>query len=148
MNNLFQIYSCIKKEQKPIIQFLDLKKIHSFFNNFKRYISFKIICICLSLFFLLSKKITFFLVYNFFLFLLFILVFLIFKNVSYLLSVSKLYYEESSWFDLKIWQKPIFLIKNDKIFSHFQKQKQIRTSYINTAYFLCSFIFFVSLKSI
>ncbi len=33
MNNLFQIYSCIKKEQKPIIQFLDLKKINSFFNK-------------------------------------------------------------------------------------------------------------------
>lgn len=30
---------------------------------------------------------------------------------------SFLLYEESSWFDLQIWQKPFFLIKNDQLLS-------------------------------
>jgi len=39
MNNLLQIYSSIKNEQKPIIQFIELKKIDSISNYFKRYAS-------------------------------------------------------------------------------------------------------------
>tara|TARA_B110000503_G_C6796818_1_gene269452 strand:+ start:170 stop:373 length:204 start_codon:yes stop_codon:yes gene_type:complete len=33
------------------------------------------------------------------------------------LTQSRVFYEEASWFDGKIWEKPFFLIKNDKLLS-------------------------------
>ena len=30
-------------------------------------------------------------------------------------DVSRLVYEESSWYDTQIWEKPFLLIKNDKL---------------------------------
>jgi len=30
---------------------------------------------------------------------------------------SRLIYEEASWYDGQIWEKPFFLIKNDKLIS-------------------------------
>ncbi len=146
MNNLFQIYSCIKTEQKAITQFLELKKTNIFFNNFKRYLSFTIICFCIALSFLLKKKILFFYICCLLISLIFLLILLIFQNISHFFSFSKIYYEESSWFDLKIWQKPIFLIKNDKFFYHFQKETQRKFLYINLIIFSLFFLLFASLK--
>ena len=37
------------------------------------------------------------------------------KNLNKRFQSSKLFYEESSWFDGQIWEKPFFIIKNDKL---------------------------------
>jgi|TARA_B110000977_G_scaffold157254_1_gene200226 hypothetical protein len=38
-------------------------------------------------------------------------------EVNKRLTQSRVFYEEASWFDGKIWEKPFFLIKNDKLLS-------------------------------
>jgi hypothetical protein len=57
---------------------------------------------------------------------------------------SRLFYEEASWFDGEIWEKPFFLIKNDKIISS-QKIKSIIKRLRYTIFFSsCSLVFLVS----
>lgn len=138
MNNIIQIYSSIKKEQKPINQFLELEKENFIFNNFKRYKNYQksllIILLLISLNFL-NIKTTLYL-FNFSLIIFFFVNFFIWNNLYTNFNLSEIYYEESSWFDSKIWQKPIFLIKNDKIFSNFKNKEKIRTFYKNLIVFI------------
>jgi hypothetical protein len=47
------------------------------------------------------------------------------------LTASRLFYEEASWFDGKIWEKPFFLIKNDKLLSAL-KIKPVLKRLLNT----------------
>ena len=70
---------------------------------------------------------------NFFFILLFLNIFqfLIWKNLSQIFKSSKLYYEESSWFDTKICQKSLIFIKKDRFFYHQKFQKQIQKFYKN-----------------
>ncbi len=131
MNNFIQIYSSIKREQKPIGQFIDFQKILFLFNNFKRYEAKKksllIILFCIFIYFFFKVKEFFFFNFSFIIIFLFsFLIWQISKNICSTFSFSKIYYEESSWFDIKIWQKPIFLIKNDKIFYRFKGKKLSR----------------------
>lgn len=146
MNNIIQIYSSIKKEQKPINQFLELEKENFSFNNFKRYKNYQkslLIILLLICIYFLDIKTTVYLV-NFSLIIFFFVNFFIWNNLYANFNLSEIYYEESSWFDSKIWQKPIFLIKNDKIFSNFKNKQKIRTFYKNLIVFLvCNFLIFL-----
>lgn len=38
-------------------------------------------------------------------------------SINQRLIKSRVFYEEASWFDGKFWEKPFFLIKNDKLLS-------------------------------
>ncbi len=145
MNNLIQIYSSIKKEQKPIMQFLELEKSSFILNNLKRYANKQIsLLIILSFFFSLTHlfgfSFLFFLTFSFVSFLLWQNI----KSISFIFRYSKIYYEESSWFDVKIWQKPIFLIKNDKLFFHLKSKEQIQFFYK----FIIQSIFFLLLEEV
>ncbi len=48
----------------------------------------------------------------------------IFQNILKDFYFSKIYYEESSWFDLKAWQKLSIFLRKDNFFSK-QKIKQL-----------------------
>jgi hypothetical protein len=39
------------------------------------------------------------------------------KQVESRLNTPRLYYEEASWYDGKIWEKPLSILKNDKLIS-------------------------------
>ncbi len=60
----------------------------------------------------------------------------IFKNLTF----SKLYYEESSWFDTKIWQKSNSLIRKENLFAH----NKIKKKFINKSKKTKGFLLFVN----
>jgi hypothetical protein len=41
--------------------------------------------------------------------------FLSWYQIKQRFDISRLFYEESSWYDSQIWEKPFLLIKNDKL---------------------------------
>jgi len=55
---------------------------------------------------------------------------------------SRLVYEEASWYDGQIWEKPFFLIKNDKLIST-QKIEPILEEIIKSFFLSLSFLFLV-----
>ena len=55
---------------------------------------------------------------------------------------SRLIYEEASWYDGQIWEKPFFLIKNDKLIST-QKIEPILEEIIKSFFLSLSFLFLV-----
>lgn len=85
---------------------------------------------------------TFFTV-NFFLFFVFFRWFELNKR----LKKSRLFYEEGSWYDGKIWNKPFPLIKNEKLVS-FQKVEPILQRLISTilSFLIILFSLFLILK--
>ena len=55
---------------------------------------------------------------------------------------SRLIYEEASWYDGQIWEKPFFLIKNDKLIST-QKIEPILEEIIKSFFLSLVFLFLV-----
>jgi hypothetical protein len=118
----------IPDEQKPINQYFSLKE-NILFNllgiNKTNY--FSKILINYILFFLLITPFTFFFKLNKEIFLFnslfsinIILIFFIINFVLWLQLLNqfrnaRLFYEEGSWYDGQFWEKPIELIKNDKL---------------------------------
>jgi hypothetical protein len=61
---------------------------------------------------------------------------------------SRLFYEEGSWYDGQIWEKPLELIKNDKLLS-IQKIEPLINRITKTIFLIFSFtIFIISLSRI
>lgn len=146
----------IPDDQKPISEYIELKE--NSINNWvlsskEKYTK------SLQLFFLLFFSILFFLFFPFFQFInfnqdqilqkLFLSLFDIFfyslLSLNFFLFViffrwfelnrrlkkSRLFYEEGSWYDGKTWNKPLSLIKNEKLFSS-QKIEPILQRLITT----------------
>ena len=127
----------VPEDQKPLNEYINLKE-NKFLNwaflpiakyrlkivsNF--FIYFPIVLIfCLNLtplsfinivkFFLISSTIFFLILY------------MRWSEVNKKLKNSRVFYEEASWFDGKIWEKPFFLIKNDKLLSSQKVQPVIK----------------------
>lgn len=57
---------------------------------------------------------------------------------------ARLFYEEASWFDGQIWEKPFFLIKNDKLIVN-NKIKPIIKRVKKTIFFIATNLLFLSL---
>jgi hypothetical protein len=53
--------------------------------------------------------------FNFFLFLFFFLLYSRWSQIENRLNNSRLFYEEGSWYDGQIWEKPFSLIKNERL---------------------------------
>ena len=124
----------IPEEQKPINEYIALKE-----NNLTNWITlpkqqylisvlrgfFTLFLICLTFTFetvesinqLLTtiQKTTFFTLLSLF----FVVLYVIsnWKQVDSRFNASRLIYEEGSWYTSEIWEKPISLIKNDKLIS-------------------------------
>jgi hypothetical protein len=100
------LFCPIPENQKPIHDLINENDlINEIQNGFLFFFSF----LC---FFCFSK--------NFFILTFFILTFLnlLFFRWSQLenrFNDSRLFYEEGSWYDGQIWEKPFFLIKNDRL---------------------------------
>jgi hypothetical protein len=118
----------VPEDQKPINQYINMKE-NSFLNwtmfSFQKYIFqiisgfsllFPLFLICFLNFtpfsvleigkiFVISSTIFFLLLY------------LRWSDINQRLIQARVFYEEASWFDGKIWEKPFFLIKNDKLLS-------------------------------
>jgi hypothetical protein len=131
----------IPDEQKPINEYLILKdkdftnllflnSTNSFvkiFSYFLLFFSFG----CLITFLIQLKTKT--LLFNLFfgLLSLFLAFFVNFLNWVQLLNRfrnSRLFYEEGSWYDSQIWEKPIELIKNDKLISNLKIKPILKRS--------------------
>ena len=128
MNSRVKIFLLcpVPEEQKPLNEYILLKKSNILswaFLPFQQYILkiistsflyFPIVLICLlnltplSIIdiievFLISSTIFFSVIYT------------RFSDVYKKLNQARVFYEEASWFDGKIWEKPFFLIKNDRL---------------------------------
>jgi len=133
----------IPDNQKPINEYIELKE--NFSSNWTTYSNkyyFNTLTFLFSFFFLTIaffqiftnnnniNKLTVFIFSNFListiletlilLSIILLLNFLIWSQIQYKFFKSFVFYEESSWFDSQIWQKPYFLIKNDQLIN---KQK-------------------------
>lgn len=162
----------IPDDQKPISEYIELKEnsinnwVLSSKENYTKSLQF---------FFLLFFSMLFFLFFPFFQFLnfnqdhiwqefFFSLFDIFFYSIALLnfflcviffrwfelnrrLKKSRLFYEEGSWYDGKSWNKPLSLIKNEKLFS-FQKVEPILQRLITTisSLFFINFFTFLILK--
>jgi len=118
----------VPEDQKPINQYINLKE-NSFFKwtqmSVKNYI-FQVFYgsfICFPLFLICFLNLTPFSVKeieDIFLIsstIFFIILYFRWWDINQQFIKSQVFYEEASWFDGKVWQKPFFLIKNDKLLS-------------------------------
>ena len=142
--------------QKPINEYITYKesfltsllnssKKESFF--FKLYFFFFIICFT----FIFSNNFKNFSISLFLENLIFTnLIFLIFYSINYIkwknlqnrFQKSRIIYEEGSWYDSQIWEKPFLLIKNDKLIEN-QKIKPILQQILNEVLNLTYFTIFI-----
>lgn len=122
----------IPEDQKPINEYISLKK-----NSFTNWIKFSknkyrhklisLLSFFIFIFTLLQLKILQTNLLNILIlknililslmFVGFILVngLLLWKKVSKRLNLTRIFYEEASWFDGQIWEKPFLILKNDRL---------------------------------
>jgi hypothetical protein len=67
------------------------------------------------------------------------------KEINNRFKNARLFYEEGSWYDGKIWEKPFCLLKNDKILS-IQKIEPILVRILNTLYITLLLLFILSFQ--
>jgi hypothetical protein len=75
-----------------------------------------------------------------FLIFLLIIIFYRWKQVEKDFNQPRIFYEEASWYDGQIWEKPFSILKNDKLIST-QKIKPILQRISRTIFILSSFFF-------
>lgn len=154
-----KVLCSIPEDQKPIHEYIETKE-NAFFNSFNFFFlkndkTLFALFNCFIFFYVLFKNLnTFEQVTIFFTStILWIgsicLLFVLFINFRYFdiiqrFQISRLFYEESSWFDGQIWEKPFFLIKNDKLISLSKLnpllKKSFRISFFMSCFYLIFFI--------
>jgi hypothetical protein len=113
------LFSCsIPEDQKPIFEYLEAKENplvnwvllekKTFFSSFLLFSS----CFLFFFFFFFGKTGIFLALFGLGIFL--GKIFLRWQSIKVRLAESRLVYEEGSWFDISIWEKPFFLLKNEK----------------------------------
>ena len=139
-NDIFKIYGVLNRDQKPIAQYIELKKKSTFlFCNFILQINIFANLFLLILLIIFKQKEILFLLLT-----IFLITFLICQNLYKSFTNAKILYEEYSWFDSQIWEKPIFLLKNDKLFSNQKIKKELKSFYrIIIIFFLSSLLLLV-----
>ena len=139
-NFLTNFINLTQKKDKKMFLFFYLFLIFLFFNFLKvAFFSFNF-----NKFLLFS-----FLFTNLFLFFFYFINFIKWKLLSNRFNESRLIYEEGSWYDSQIWEKPFLLIKNDKllqsqkIFPIIQQflRKFLFLGYINLFFLVILYIF-------
>jgi hypothetical protein len=151
----------VPEEQKPIHEYIQLKE-NDFTNwvtfskekYFKKVLSFTYNLFCLFFLFQFSKYQemeylfetvleTLSLTFLGLCFLLFVN-FGRWKQVEIRLSKSRLFYEEASWYDGQIWEKPFAILKNDKLLG-IQKVQPLLQRILRTILTLFAGILFLSI---
>jgi hypothetical protein len=109
MRNIKTFLLCpIPEDQKPMADYLRLKE-----NKFLQLIKKNNF-----LFFSIFLSISFFVNWFFCSFLLSVIFFFFYIqyiNIIFALSSARLFYEEGSWYDGAFWEKPFYIIKNDRL---------------------------------
>jgi len=144
----------IPEDQKPINEYIELKE-----NDFSKLILsppknyFLKLVFDFGLFFLLSIPIAFlfkvtnnFVLFNCFfsinsILIIFLINFLRWRQLLNKFRNSRLFYEEGSWYDGQVWEKPLEVIKNDKLLS-IQKIKPVLKRIRKTLIILISLNFY------
>lgn len=125
MKSLFKIFLfCpIPENQKPIDQYITLKE-NLFYNwiflnenEYKKYIFFGTIFLNLFFFLFLNFHYSFEIFKFSLLFTITIVLLILFqwKQLELRIIESRINYEENSWYNTQIWEKPLLLIKNDRL---------------------------------
>jgi hypothetical protein len=81
-----------------------------------------------------------------FLFFLLFINFVRWKEIEIRFQTARLFYEEASWYDGRIWEKPFSIVKNDKLLST-QKIQPILRRLLGTMGILLSFVLLFGLVS-
>jgi len=103
----------IPESQKPINEYINLNTT----KNYKKQLFFPYFAFFA---FLLSLRTfqSFFmplLLSNIFLFFFYFLIYIQWKEMKNRFLEARIFYEEGSWYDGQIWEKPFLLIKNDRL---------------------------------
>ena len=157
INNIKIFLLCpVPEDQKPINVYIGLKEnvLTNWTTLSKKNYEQKLISIFLSFFLIISLgRIRYFeevnylidwLLFNCFLSFIFLsfLLFVIFyrwKQVEKDFNQPRIFYEEASWYDGQIWEKPFSILKNDKLIST-QKIKPILQRILQTLFRIFSLI--------
>lgn len=127
----------IPEDQKPMNEYLMLKD-----NLITKWIIQKSytknLCILFASLFFLSKNIFW---TSFFLFFFYSFLFFQYISLHNRFTQSRLVYEEGSWYDGAIWEKPLLVLKNDKLIRT-QKIDRYIFSLSNTLLSLFLLLFF------
>jgi hypothetical protein len=166
MNSNIKIFLLcpVPEEQKPINGYIGLKEnqLTNWTTLSKKNYEKKLLSLFSFFFFLVSFfRVSsfsdsrylfdwFLITFSFSLTLLFFLILLIFfrwKQIEKDFNQPRLFYEEASWYDGQIWEKPFSILKNDKLIST-QKIKPILQRISRTMFTLLSWnlAFFLLLK--
>jgi hypothetical protein len=144
----------VPEDQKPINAYIVLKenqltnwttlskknyekKLLSFFSFFFLFVSFLRISSFPDNRYLLEWLLVNFFISLNLLFFLILLVFSRWKQIERDFNEPRLFYEEASWYDGQIWEKPFSILKNDKLIST-QKIKPILQRISRTIFSLLS----------
>lgn len=156
MNSNIKIFLLcpVPEDQKPINAYIGLKenqltnwttlskknyekKLLSFFSFFFIFVSFLRISSFPDNRYLLEWLLVNFFISLNLLFFLILLVFSRWKQIERDFNEPRLFYEEASWYDGQIWEKPFSILKNDKLIST-QKIKPILQRISRTIFSLLS----------
>jgi hypothetical protein len=156
MNSNIKIFLLcpVPEDQKPINAYIGLKenqltnwttlskknyekKLLSFFSFFFLFVSFLRISSFPDNRYLLEWLLVNFFISLNLLFFLILLVFSRWKQIERDFNEPRLFYEEASWYDGQIWEKPFSILKNDKLIST-QKIKPILQRISRTIFSLLS----------
>jgi hypothetical protein len=134
----------IPEDQKPINQYINLKN-KFFLNSINFSLKNSFLTFFLFFFFqLLTKSVflnfSFFSILTLFLFLFLNFICLQWIDVNKRFKTARLIYEEASWYDGQLWEKPFILIKNDKLISS-QKIEPILQSLLRLIFTSCFLLF-------
>jgi hypothetical protein len=113
-NIKFFLLCPIPEDQKPINEYIQLKGNVFLALLKKNSVPFLFVLLIILM---LNK------IFLFLFFILFFFLFFRFYELSKKLIQSRIVYEEASWYDSQIWEKPFIIIKNDKlIYNQFVKK--------------------------
>jgi len=119
----------VPDSQKPINEYINLKEKENSLTNWitfsiKNYKKQLFYCYSLSYFFFFFLLRSFFgfdsffmplLLSNIFLFFFSFLIYIQWKEMKNRFLEARIFYEEGSWYDGQMWEKPFLLIKNDRL---------------------------------
>ncbi len=132
--SFLSIYS-LPEEKKSFYLYFEKKISKNIFSYFLKFFPFFNILILLVLF---QKKDYFFNIEEKSLLLFFFLglVLLAVEKIRFLptLYKTKILYEESSWFDFEVWEKPFFYLKYDRLLYQKEKRK-LRELFLQVCFF-------------
>jgi hypothetical protein len=149
------LFCPIPEDQKPSSEYLEAKKnwVGNFVfdrisKSFQKVLFLFVFISFLLAFCLINNKYLFFDFFFFpFIFFVFFLGSFLFlwKQVQGRFLQSRLVYEEGSWYDTQMWEKPVFLLKKDRLLATQKLQPLIQKLFSNFLFLVFINIVFLSI---